>query len=99
MCIAVAPWIRIRTEIKSWIRIRIETNAGPHHWLKETVSRYLYPITWYLLNLCYGKTLSTSTKSSASEHSYYHSQALSQLGTREDFSSVSDFMIHPQLKS
>jgi hypothetical protein len=29
-----ASWnrIRIRIEIKSWIRIRNETNADPHHW-------------------------------------------------------------------
>jgi hypothetical protein len=26
-----APWIRIRTKVKSWIRIRIETNADLKH--------------------------------------------------------------------
>ena len=25
-------WIRIRIDLKGWIRIRIETNADPQHW-------------------------------------------------------------------
>ena len=29
----LAHWMRIRTEVKSWIRICIETNADPQHWL------------------------------------------------------------------
>ncbi len=30
----LASWIRIRTEIKSWTQIRIETNADPQHGYK-----------------------------------------------------------------
>jgi hypothetical protein len=35
--IGLAHWIRtwIHIEIKSWIRIRIETNADPQHWLGQ----------------------------------------------------------------
>ncbi len=30
----LAPWIRIRTEIKNWIQICTETNADPQHWFE-----------------------------------------------------------------
>jgi hypothetical protein len=31
----LAPWIRMRIEVKSWIRIHIETSADPKHCFKE----------------------------------------------------------------
>jgi hypothetical protein len=31
-CNLTQIWVRIRNEIKSWIQIRIETNADPQHW-------------------------------------------------------------------
>jgi hypothetical protein len=37
---SLAPWIRILIEIKSWIRVRIETNADPQHWTKRFGTLY-----------------------------------------------------------
>jgi hypothetical protein len=35
-----APWILIRIEVKSWIRIRIESNTDLQHWLKSETCMY-----------------------------------------------------------
>ncbi len=37
--ISLAPWIQIRIQVvKSWIRIRTETNAVPQHWCPALLS-------------------------------------------------------------
>jgi hypothetical protein len=38
--IGLAAWILIYIDIKSWIRIRIETNADPQHWIEEAYNAY-----------------------------------------------------------
>jgi hypothetical protein len=42
-----APWIRIRIEIKRWIRVRIliETNADPQHYKEFERNKEFFRVT------------------------------------------------------
>jgi hypothetical protein len=42
--ICLAPWIRIRNGIKSWIQIRIETNADPQQCFLDKFKMLAYQI-------------------------------------------------------
>jgi hypothetical protein len=52
--VVLASRIRIRTEVKSWIRIRIETNADTQHWQIRFTALHLHSIKghemWHIIH-------------------------------------------------